>query len=129
MARKRRDKKRDPSTLERLSKVSVTALAVGAGAVFLNRNKSVNKFLTDTASPLLKSTKGFKKDLIGRDKKNLMTYYRAYQKNFGKNRSKLIDEIKRRKTSPLTLNVKNSKAIREALEHKQFISKLSLIHI
>ena len=31
MARKRRDKKRDPSTLERLSKVSVTALAVGAG--------------------------------------------------------------------------------------------------
>ena len=123
MARKRRDKKRDPSTLERLSKVSVTALAVGAGAVFLNRNKSVNKFLTDTASPLLKSTKGFKKDLIGRDKKNLMTYYRAYQKNFGKNGSKLRDEIKRRKTSPLTLNVKNSKAIREALEHKQFISK------
>lgn len=123
MARKRRDKKRDPSTLERLSKVSVTALAVGAGAVFLSRNKSVNKFLTDTASPLLKSTKGFKKDLIGRDKKNLMTYYRAYQKNFGKNRSKLRDEIKRRKTSPLALNVKNSKAIREALEHKQFISK------
>lgn len=123
MARKRRDKKHDPSTLQKLSKASMTALAVGAGAVFLNRNRSVNKFLTNTASPLLKSTRGFKKDLIGRDKKNLMTYYNAYKKNYGKNLSKLKSDIAKNKNNPIAINIKTSKALRDALEHKQFISK------
>ena len=68
MAKKRRDKKRDPSTLQKLSKVGTTALAAGAGAVFLGRRPGINKFLTETASPLIRNTRGFKKDLIGKNK-------------------------------------------------------------
>ena len=123
MAKKRRDKKRDPSTLQKLSKVGTTALAAGAGAVFLGRRPGINKFLTETASPLIRNTRGFKKDLIGKNKKDLMTYYNAYKKNYGKNLSKLKSDIAKRKTSPLGINIKTSKALRDALEHKQFISK------
>lgn len=123
MAKKRRDKKRDPSTIQRLSKVTTTALAAGAGAVFLGRNVRVNTFLTEVASPLVRDTKGFKKDLMGKNKKNLMTYYNAYKKNYGKNLSKLKSDIAKRKTGKISVNINTSKALRDALEHKQFISK------
>ena len=98
MAKKRRDKKRDPSTLQKLSKVGTTALAAGAGAVFLGRRPGINKFLTETASPLIRNTQGFKKDLIGKNKKNLMTYYNAYKKNYKgtlSTKNKQIRELKK----------------------------------
>ena len=121
--KKRRDKERDPSTLQRLGRTSVTALAVGAGAVFLNRNRTTSKLINDVASPLLKDVKGFKRDLIGRDKTNLMTYYNAYKKHFGKDLSKLKSDIATRKIDPISVNINTSKALRDALEHKQFTAK------
>ena len=126
--KKRRDKERDPSTLQRLGRTSVTALAVGAGAVFLNRNRTTSKLINDVASPLLKDVKGFKRDLIGRDKTNLMTYYNAYKKHFGKDLSKLKSDIATRKINPISVNINTSKALRDALEHKQFTAKKVLKH-
>ena len=88
MAKKRRDKKRDPSTRERIMKAGKAALAIGAGAALLASNeksfKMVEKAVTELYPTAAKAKKAFKKEMFGTRRK-AMDYYNAYDKVVGKN--------------------------------------------
>ena len=82
MAKKRRDKKRDPSSAERITKAAKTALAIGAGAVLfanMDGGKNINELLSTTR----RSIKGVNRDLLNK-KKTASNIYDAYVNNIGK---------------------------------------------
>ena len=72
LGKKRRDKERDPSSFQRLQKAGKTALALGTGAVFLHNSTLGKKFTREISPALIKTGENIRKDLLGKDKKNLL---------------------------------------------------------
>ena len=98
--KKRRDKKRDPSTTERVLKAGRAALAVGAGVALLASNDktyNVAKRAMTELLPTAKQTKrAFQKELFGK-KKTAMNLYNAYNKAVGKNGEVVKEALKANK--------------------------------
>ena len=83
MAKKRRDKKRDPSSAKRITKAAKTALAIGAVAVLfanMDGGKNINELLSTTR----RTVSGINRDLLNK-KKTASNIYDAYMNRVGKN--------------------------------------------
>ena len=82
MAKKRRDDKRDPSTVKRVLKAGGAVLAVGAGAALFSRSnllESTNRLIP----ALLDTSKTYNKAMYGK-KRTAMNMYEAFNKSIGK---------------------------------------------
>ena len=123
MLRKRRDKERDPSTSERLLKAGTTALALGAGAVFFNKSR-LGKTLTREISPaLLQTGRNFKKELLGKDKTDLMVLGEAFEKTIGRHGEIFKDTLRNKKLEPLNIDFTTSALYKNLLDANEFFEK------
>lgn len=82
MVKKRRDKERDPSSVQRVAKLGGTALAIGAGAVLFNRSDMGMKIHSEIMPALSKTQKGIRNDLKGK-KITAKLLDNTYKKNIG----------------------------------------------
>lgn len=123
LGKKRRDKKRDPSTFQRLSKAGNTALAVGAGAVFLHNSKLGQKFTREISPALLESRKTFKKDFSKINKRSLLEIGDAFEKSFGS--ENFQKTLLRKKEEKMKLNAKSSFLYSQLLGKRQLVEASS----
>lgn len=111
--KKRRDKKRDPSTTERVLKAGRAALAVGAGVALLASNdKTYNvakRAMTELLPTAKQTKKAFQKELFGK-KKTAMNLYNAYNKSVGKKGEVVKEALKANKAkSTKNIRIKTSR--------------------
>lgn len=119
LKKERRDKQRDPSTFQRLLKAGNTALALGAGAVFLNNTNLVKDIKRKTVPALIESTRTFKKDLSKINKRSLLEISDTFDKSFSyKNFQKTILKKSEEKMS---IDPISSSLYRQLLSKKQFL--------
>lgn len=102
MARKRRDKERDSSTAQKITKVGIAALAVGGGAALFNNSSFGKKFYSELVPSAIKTGKTLSKELrdskalrSGLDKRNTLDDYR---KAFSKSKKVYVKEMAERAT-------------------------------
>ncbi len=82
MAKKRRDKERDPSSAQRIIKAGRAALAVGAGVALFN-NSQLKHNLRQVMPAIDSTRKTFRNELLNK-KKTALNIYNAYDKAIGK---------------------------------------------
>ena len=93
MAKKRRDSKRDPSTVQRVLKAGGAVLAVGAGAALFSRSgglKQASKLI-----PAISETKRIYNKALLNKKGTAMEMYDAYLKAVGKNGEVFKETLKK----------------------------------
>lgn len=121
--KKRRDKKRDPSTFQRLYKAGNTALALGAGAVFLHNSKLGEKFFREVTPALLESKDTFKKDFSKINKRSLLEISNTFEKSFGD--ENFQKTLLRKKEEKMKLNQNSSSIYRQLLGKRQILEASS----
>ena len=96
MAKKRRDDKRDSSTVKRVLKAGGTVLAVGAGAALFSRSglfEKSNKLIP----ALMETSKSYNKSMYGK-KRTAMNMYNAFEKSIGKDGKVFKETLARQST-------------------------------
>lgn len=113
MAKKRRDKQRDPSTANRIAKAGTAALAIGGSAALFNNSSLKRKLSSEIIPSALKSGKKISKELrnskatrIGIDKRNTLD---DYKKAFSKGKKTFAKEMEARAKGKLKVDLSTKK--------------------
>ena len=130
-SKKRLDSRRDDSRSKRFLKAGGTALAVGAGAVFLNQS-GLSRYLGEVTEAIAPIANDLRKDLAS-NKKDFNALKKAYDKNIGKKGSilkKRIEENRlRNKNKRITLSDKRGtlKNIKDVILATDGVSRRTML--
>ena len=107
LAKKRRDDKRDSSTVKRVLKAGGTVLAVGAGAALFSRSSLFEKG-NKLIPALMETGKSYNRSMYGK-KRTAMNMYNAFEKSIGKDGKVFRETLARQSTkiNPITGRMTN----------------------
>lgn len=121
LAKKRRDKERDPSTAGRIAKIGKAALAVGAGAALFYNSSPGKTFQREIAPALLKTKKNISKEIAGK-KIDARLIKDTYKKHIGKD-NKEFNALRSSLKDNISLNKNNTKtAIGKVKANEQILN-------
>ncbi|MEG1494742.1 MAG: hypothetical protein RR406_00360 [Bacilli bacterium] len=134
MAKKRRDKERDPSSIEQVAKVGKAALSLGIGAASFTKKGYARKLTSEVAPALIGTTRAIKKDVrnirstkkgISKrlDIKDLESVYKSHLKE-NKTFKKQLKEnaIGKKKNVKLNIDGKNKSIFGQYINYQQVVS-------
>jgi hypothetical protein len=104
LARKRRDRERDPSSAEKVAKLGGAALAIGASAALFNRSNVGLKFHKEVMPALTKTHRNIGRELVGK-KITAKQLSETYNRHIGTNGSTFKALMKENADSPIKLRL------------------------